>query len=222
MDLAASVLNPDHIVQAGGILLVSFIIFAETGLLIGFFLPGDTLLIAAGVWAAGHHHSFPLWAVLPAVAIAAILGYELGYKIGRTAGPHLFKRKDGLFFRADYITRTQKFFSKHGGKSILLARFIAVVRTVVPIVAGAGKMDRRFFHVYNVIGGILWTFAVTLTAYWIGTRVPNLDRYLIWLLIFAMVATVGSLFAGAMRTKQSRTAFRQALLEEFNYFFRRG
>lgn len=222
MDLAANLLNPDHIVQAGGILVVALIIFAETGLLIGFFLPGDTLLIAAGIWAASHHHSFPIWAVLPAVAIAAILGYELGYKIGRAAGPRFFHRQDGLFFRADYITRTQKFFAHHGGKSILLARFIAVIRTVVPLVAGAGKMDKRFFHVYNVVGGILWTFIVTLAAYWIGQRFKHLDHYLVYLLLLAMILTVLSVLGGAMRTKKSRAAFRQSLREEYNYFFKKS
>ena len=145
MFLAASFLNPDHIVQAGGILLVALIIFAETGLLVGFFLPGDTLLIAAGIYAAAHHHQVPLWALLPAVAAASILGYEVGYKIGKAAGPRFFTRQDGLFFRQEYVTRTTDFFERHGGKSVILARFVAVVRTVVPLVAGMGKMDRKFF-----------------------------------------------------------------------------
>src|SRR4051812_26245504 len=120
MLLAAGLLNPNHIVQAGGILVISLIIFAETGLLVGFFLPGDTLLIAAGIFAAEHHHLIPLWGLLPALAVAAILGYEVGYKIGLAAGPRFFKRKDGLFFRADYITRTTGFFESHGGKSVIL------------------------------------------------------------------------------------------------------
>lgn len=222
MHLAASTLNPDHIVQAGGILVVALMIFAETGLLIGFFLPGDTLLIAAGIWAASHHHTFPIWAVLPAVAVASILGYEVGYRIGAAAGPKLFVRSDGLFFRKDYITRTRAFFAHHGGKALILARFLAVIRTVIPLVAGAGKMNRRFFHVYNVIGGILWTFGVTLAAYWVGSKVKHLDKYLVYLLVAAMVLTVASILGGALRSKKSRAAFRQAMREEWHYFFKKS
>jgi membrane-associated protein len=221
MFLAASVLNPDHIVQAGGILLVALIIFAETGLLVGFFLPGDTLLIAAGLFAAEHHHKVPLWALLPAVAIAAILGYETGYKIGLAAGPRFFKRKNGLFFRQDYVERTTDFFERHGGKAVILARFIAIIRTVVPLVAGMGRMNRGFFRLYNIIGAILWTFSVTLAAYWVGQRFKHLDKYIVDLLLLAMVLTVGAVLVEALRSKRRRAALRTALREEIHYFFKR-
>jgi membrane-associated protein len=220
MEMAASVLNPNHIVQAGGILVISLIIFAETGLLVGFFLPGDTLLVAAGVFSAEHHHLIPLWGLLPAVAIAAILGYEVGYKIGLAAGPRFFKRKDGLFFRADYVTRTNDFFKEHGGKSVVLARFVAVIRTVVPLVAGMGRMDRGFFRLYNVVGAILWTFSVTLGAYWVGKRFEHLDQYIVYLLVLAMVLTVGAVLTESLRSKRRRAALRRALREEWNYFFK--
>jgi|SRR5579862_3710695 len=222
MFLAASLLNPNHIVQAGGILVVALIIFAETGLLVGFFLPGDTLLIAAGIYAASHHHQVPLWALLPAVALASIIGYEVGYKIGRTAGPRFFIREDGLFFKQSYITKTTKFFERHGGKSIIIARFIAVVRTIVPLVAGMGKMNRRFFSLYNVVGGILWTFSVTLGAYWVGSKVQHLDKYLVDLLLLAMVGTVSVVLIGALRTRQQRVALKHALAEEWRYFFKKS
>lgn len=222
MYLAANVLNPDHIVQAGGLLLIALIIFAETGMLIGFFLPGDTLLIAAGIYAAGHHAQLSIWALLPVVALASIIGYEVGYKIGKAAGPRFFKRKNGLFFREEYVTRTTNFFERHGGKSVVLARFIAVIRTVVPLVAGMGNMNRRFFRLYNIVGGILWTFSVTLAAYWVGQRFKHLDKYLVDLLILAMVGTVVMILAGAMRTKKQRAALRAALGEEWHYFFKRS
>jgi membrane-associated protein len=222
MMLAASFLNPNHIVQAGGILAISLIIFAETGLLVGFFLPGDTLLIAAGIFAAEHHHLIPLWGLLPAVAIAAILGYEVGYSIGLAAGPRFFKRQDGLFFRAEYVTRTNDFFTRHGGKSVVLARFIAVVRTVVPLVAGMGKMDRRFFRLYNVVGAILWTFSVTLAAYWIGQRFKHLDKYIVDLLVFAMIFTVVMVLTESLRSKRRRANLKKALREEWDYFFKHG
>ena len=202
--------------------MVAIIIFSETGLLVGFFLPGDTLLIAAGIFAAEHSNLVPLWALLPSVALAAILGYETGYRIGRAAGPRFFKRKDGLFFREEYVVRTTAFFERHGGKAVILARFIAVIRTIVPLIAGMGKMNRHFFHVYNIIGGILWTFTITLAAYWVGQRFEHLDQYLVYLLLFAMILTVGAVLFESLRSKKRRSALRKAFREEIRYFLHRG
>lgn len=222
MYLAASILNPDHIVQAGGLLLIALIIFAETGLLLGFFLPGDTLLIAAGIYAAGHHNQLSIWILLPVVALASIAGYEVGYKIGKAAGPRFFNRKDGLLFRQEYVTRTTDFFERHGGKSVVLARFIAILRTFVPLVAGMGNMNRRFFRLYNVVGAVLWTFSVTLAAYWIGQRFKHLDKYLVYLLLLAMVFTVAAVFIEGLRSKKRRAALKAGLREEWNYFFNKS
>jgi membrane-associated protein len=140
-------INVDSILQGGGLLAVALIIFAECGLLLGFFLPGDTLLIAAGVFAA--QGKLPIALLLPIVAIAAIAGYQVGYLIGERAGPRVFKRKDGLLFREEYVDRAQDFFTRHGGKAILLARFIAVVRTFVPLVAGIGIIQRSGCHLMD-------------------------------------------------------------------------
>ena len=212
-------LDVNRILQSGGILVAALIIFAETGLLIGFFLPGDTLLIAAGIL-AGEGKLSILW-LLPALALAAFLGYEVGYKIGAAAGPRFFKRQDGLLFREEYLNRTSHFFKKHGAKTILLIRFVAVARTIIPLMAGMGKMSRRSFRLYNVVGSILWTFSITLAAYWLGRKVPNLDKYIVYLLVFAAIVTAGGVFIEIGRSPKRRAAFKEAIKEEFRYLFRR-
>lgn len=211
-------LSVNHILQAGGILAVALIIFAECGLLVGFFLPGDTLLIAAGILAA--QGKLPLSLILPAAAIAAILGYQAGYHIGKRAGPHFFKREEGLL-RREYLVRAEKFFGQHGGKTILFARFIAVVRTVIPLVAGMGKMDKRRFLFYNIVGGVVWTVSVTLAAFWLGKRIPNLDHYIIFLVILAVVVTSGTVLIELGRSRAKRRELIDAISTEFKYLFKK-
>jgi membrane-associated protein len=213
-------LDVNQIIQTGGLLAILLIIFAETGLLLGFFLPGDTLLIAAGIFAS--QDKLPLAPLLILTPVAAALGYQMGYKIGEQAGPRLFHRDDGVLFRMEYINRTEEFIKKHGGKSILIARFIVVVRTVIPLVAGIGKMDKRKFLLFNIIGSVLWTTIIILAAYWLGNQIPNLDKYLILLVIAAMVITTGGGLIEAMRTKPRRAALKDALRDEFYYFFKRN
>jgi membrane-associated protein len=211
-------LDVNHIIQTGGLLAIALIIFAETGLLIGFFLPGDTLLIAAGIFAA--QGKLPLPILIPICAIAAFFGYRMGYLIGERAGPRIFKRKDGVLFREEYVTRTEDFLEKHGGKAILFARFIVVVRTVIPLVAGVGKMSKKKFMVYNLVGSILWTTSIILAAYWLGHKIPNLDKYIIYFVVAAMVITTGGGFIEIMRTKARRQELKNALRDEFHYFFK--
>jgi membrane-associated protein len=213
-------LDVNHIIQTGGLLAILLIIFAETGLLLGFFLPGDTLLIAAGIFAS--QNKLPLAPLLILTPIAAALGYEVAYRIGEQAGPRLFHRDDGVLFRTEYVTRTEDFIKKHGGKAILLARFIVVVRTVIPLVAGMGKMAKNKFLFFNITGSIIWTTIVILAAYWLGHKIPNLDKYLIVLVILAMVLTTGGGLLEAMRTKSRRAALKHALKDEFRYFFKRS
>jgi membrane-associated protein len=210
------------IVASGGILAIALIIFAETGLLLGFFLPGDTLLVAAGIFASQHKSQLPLVALLIIVAIAAIAGYEVGYIIGKRAGPRFFKRKDGLLFREEYVLRAEKLAEKHGGKSILIARFIAIVRTIVPLVAGMGKMPRKKFVIYNFIGGAAWTSSVILAAYWIGSRVPNIDRVVLPLILLAMIGTVGIMMWQFGSSAQKRRELKIALREEWGYLFNKN
>lgn len=215
----SSILNVDHILQTGGLLALALIIFAETGLLIGFFLPGDTLLIAAGVFAA--EGKLPLAAILPIAAVAAIAGYQVGYQVGRHAGKRLFVREDGVF-RKEYLDRTEDFFNRHGRKTVLFARFIAVVRTFIPLVAGMGKMDKRRYWFFNVIGGIVWTFSVTLAAYWLGKRFGNkLDHYILLLVVLAVVVTSGTVIVELVRSPSRRREIFEALRTELRYMFKK-
>ena len=218
---AKMIFSVDHIIQVGVTLLVALIIFAESGLLVGFFLPGDTLLIAAGILASQHKY-VNIFALFPAVLIAAIVGYQVGYQIGRKGGPRVFKRDDGLLFRADYIQRTEAFVAKHGGKTMILARFIAVVRTIVPLVAGIGKMSRSVFLFYNVVGAVIWTGIITLGAYWVGGRIDNVDKFILPIVVIGIALTVGAEVFVVLRTKSSRQQLISGLREEYRYFFKKN
>ena len=210
----------DHIIQVGGTLLVASIIFAECGLLVGFFLPGDTLLIAAGILASQHKY-VNIYFLLPAVLLAAIIGYQVGYQIGARGGPRVFRRKDGILFRKDYIPRTERFVTHHGGKTMILARFIAVVRTLVPLVAGIGKMNKHKFLFYNVLGAAVWTGSITLGSYWIGSRISNVDKLIIPIVMVGVVLTAGAEFWFVLRNQSSRRQLVAGLREEYNYFFKK-
>jgi membrane-associated protein len=214
------IFSVNHILQAGGLLALGLIIFAESGLLVGFFLPGDTLLIAAGIFAA--EHKLNIYFLVPIVILAAIIGYQVGYQIGLRGGPRIFKRKDGLLFRADYIPRTEAFVKRHGGKTMILARFIAVVRTIVPLIAGIGKMSQGIFFFYNVVGAVIWAGSLTLASFWVGGRVNNVDKYILPVVVVGIVLTVGIEFWVVLRTKSARRQLINGLREEYRYFFKRN
>jgi membrane protein DedA with SNARE-associated domain len=150
------------------LLLVMAIVFAESGLLIGFFLPGDSLLFLAGAFVASGVFGLPLWLLMLGVAIAAIAGDQVGYLIGRRLGPRVFSRPDSRLFSRSHAEAAQRFFDGHGSKAVILARFVPVVRTFVPVVAGIGRMPRRRFTAYNVIGGITWSVGILAAGYWFG------------------------------------------------------
>lgn len=166
--------NVDTIVQAVGYPGLFAAIFAETGLLIGFFLPGDTLLIAAGVLAQRGH--FDIGIVIGVTIAGAILGDATGYIIGRRAGPLLFQKDEGRFFPKKRLVQAKHFFDRHGGKTIFVARFIGYVRTAAPTVAGAAEMPAPAFFAYNIAGGIAWVFALALGSYYAGGLIENLER----------------------------------------------
>ncbi|OAI40566.1 hypothetical protein AYO38_05690 [bacterium SCGC AG-212-C10] len=164
------------------------IIFAETGLLIGFFLPGDSLLITAGLVAQRGHLN--IWILIPLLIVAAIAGDATGFQIGKQMGPKLFRRDDSRFFKKHHLLRAQEFYEKHGGKTIVLARFLALVRTFAPTVAGAAKMPYPKFALYNVFGGVLWVVSMLLTGYWVGSKVPNLEVFFLGLLAVVVGVSV--------------------------------
>ena len=181
-------LDPQHLIQSGGILIVSLIVFAESGLLVGFFLPGDTLLFAAGLAASNGTISLPI--LIIAVVLAAIIGDNVGYTIGRRMGPALFKKEDGVLFRKEYIETAEKFYAKHGGKTIIAARFTPIVRTFAPVVAGASRMPHRRFLLFNVIGGVIWGAGVILLGYFVGNKVPGLDKYMELVILGVVAASI--------------------------------
>ncbi len=194
----------EHIVASGGILIVAAIVFAESGLLVGFFLPGDTLLFSAGLLASQGSPSLPL--LLLFTSIAAIVGDNVGYSIGRRAGPRIFKKDDGILFHKDHLIKAEKFYEKHGGKAITIARFVPVVRTFAPVVAGAGKMSRQRFMFFNIIGGVLWVFSMTLLGYWLGGKIPGLSNYIEYVLIGIIVLSLGGSLLHIIRDEKTRKA----------------
>lgn len=185
--------NLEHLIASGGILLVAAIVFAESGLLVGFFLPGDTLLFSAGLLASQGY--FPVSWLIAATIFAAIIGDNVGYTIGRRTGHRIFSKKEGILFHKDNLQRAQRFYQTHGGKTITLARFVPMIRTFAPMLAGVGKMERQRFMLYNVVGAIIWGGGVTLLGYWLGERIPGLDKYIELVLLAVIVLSLsGSTF----------------------------
>lgn len=160
-------LDPTHLINTFGLIGVMAILFAECGLLVGFFLPGDSLLFTAGLLAAGGLIA-PLWVLLLLLPVAAIAGNLVGWWIGRKAGPAIFDRPDSRLFKAQYVERAHHFFERNGARTIFLARFVPVVRTFVTVMAGVARMDFRRFAVLSAIGGVVWAAGVTLLGFWLG------------------------------------------------------
>jgi len=162
------------LIEWGGLFMLTLIIFTETGLLFGFFLPGDSLLVTAGIFAAAG--ALDVVTVIALLTVAAVSGDQLGYYLGSTIGPKIFRREDSLFFHKRHAERAQRFYDRHGGKTIILARFIPIIRTFAPVVAGVGKMRYRHFVAYNVVGGVAWVWGLTLGGYLLGRSVPNIEQ----------------------------------------------
>lgn len=164
------------LVAAGGTLMVCAIVFVETGLFVGFFLPGDSLLFSAGLFAATGHLS--LAALLVFGSLCAVAGDQLGYLIGRKAGQTLYRRPDSRFFKKKHLERAHDFYEKYGGKTIVLARFMPIVRTFAPAVAGAAEMNYSKFVFYNIAGGLLWVWSMVLSGYTLGRMFPDIYNYI--------------------------------------------
>ena len=160
-------IEPDFLIETLGTLGLLAIVFVESGLLVGFFLPGDSLLFTAGLLSA--NGTLPdLWVLLVTIPLAAIAGDQVGYAIGRKAGPRIFNRPESRFFQREYVEKSEEFFAKHGARTIVLARFVPIVRTFAPVMAGVARMPYRTFVTYNVIGGVAWGWGVTTLGYFLG------------------------------------------------------
>lgn len=175
----------DELIRWGGYCVLIVIVFAETGLLAGFFLPGDSLLVTAGLISAVEG-SLNIWLLGLVLSLAAIAGDSTGYWIGYHLGPKIFNREDSLFFHKDHLLRTQRFYEKYGAKTIVIARFIPIVRTFAPTVAGVGKMEYKRFLTYNIAGGIGWVLSMTLVGYFLGHSIPDIEKKIHWVILIVI------------------------------------
>lgn len=176
------------ILQTYSYFVIFPIVFAESGLLIGFFLPGDSLLFTAGFLASQGYMN--IWILVFGCFISAVLGDSVGYSFGHKVGRRLFHKKKSWLFRPHHLEKAEKFYEKHGKKTIILARFMPVVRTFAPIVAGIAKMDYKTFVTYNIIGGLLWGVGLTLAGYFLGRAIPDVDKYLLPILAVIIVVSI--------------------------------
>ncbi|MDD2786327.1 MAG: VTT domain-containing protein [Patescibacteria group bacterium] len=180
--------NLEDLIRWGGYTVLAVIVFAESGLLIGFFLPGDSLLVTAGLLASqGYLNIWELWILLSVMAIA---GDSVGYYFGKVTGPKIFTREKSILFNKDHLLRAQAFYEKHGGKTIVLARFMPIIRTFAPIIAGVGKMPYRKFVTYNVVGGIGWVTLTLGLGYFLGRVIPDASKYLHWIIIAVIFISI--------------------------------
>lgn len=189
------------------VLLVCGIIFAETGLLIGFFLPGDSMLFTAGLLVATGTIQVNIWVLTALIIVAAIVGNQVGYLIGSKAGPALFNRPNSKLFKRENVDSAHAFFEKHGGKALILARFVPIIRTFVPVIVGVAQMGKRKFFTYNVIGAVLWGGGVTLLGYLLGDKVPwvkdNLDIIFIAIVLVSVIPIAIEVIRGVIAKRQS-------------------
>ncbi|MEU1617735.1 VTT domain-containing protein [Streptomyces sp. NPDC005722] len=199
-------LDPDYLISSAGLIGLLAIVFAESGLLIGFFLPGDSLLFTGGLLVAGGKLDYPIWLVCVLVWIAAVAGDQVGYLFGRKVGPSLFRRPDSRLFKQENVEKAHDFFERHGAKSIVLARFVPIVRTFTPVIAGVSRMNYRVFVTYNVIGGLLWGVGVTLLGYWLG-QIAFVHEHIELILIAIVLLSVVPI---AIEFLRARSASRKA------------
>jgi membrane-associated protein len=190
------------IIKVGGYLAVGGIVFAESGLLVGFFLPGDSLLFTAGFLASQGYLN--IVALIIVTFVAAVVGDTVGYLFGKKVGPKIFTRDESIFFDKQHIARAQKFYDAHGGKAVTLARFMPVVRTFAPIVAGVGQMPYRSFVFYNVLGALLWAVGLPLVGFFAGSYIPNVDKYLMPIIAGILLLSVSPAIVHLIRHKHDR------------------
>lgn len=177
-----------ELVKTAGYFGVFGIVFLESGLLIGFFFPGDSLLFTAGFLAS--QGFLDIKVLIVGCFLAAVIGDSIGYYIGKTLGPKIFSKDKSIFFHKGHLESAQKFYDKHGGKTIILARFVPVIRAFAPVVAGVGEMDYKRFVTFNLIGGVLWAIGVTSAGYYLGSLIPDVDKYLLPIVGLIVIASI--------------------------------
>lgn len=180
----------ETLIKSIGVLGVWIVVFAESGLLVGFFLPGDSLLFTAGLLASPAFKFLDLWVLLLGAWVAAIVGDNVGYEFGKRVGRRLFKKEESLLFNPKNLEKANVFYETHGGKAITIARFIPIVRTFVPIIAGISHMDHKKFTLYNFLGGTIWVWGMVLGGYFLGSIVPNVDKYILPVILLIIIGSV--------------------------------
>ena len=203
-DIARGAYSLDDLVRWGGYLVLVAIVFTETGLLIGFFLPGDSLLITAGLVAATG--ALDIWWLNAVLIVAAIVGDSVGYAIGYRAGPRIFTREQSLLFRPSHVERTRQFYARHGAKTIVIARFVPIVRTFAPVVAGVGQMEYRRFLIYNVAGGVGWVTSMTWAGYLLGQTIPNIGEHIHVVVVIVIVLSLIPIAVELYKERRRRSA----------------
>ena len=194
------------LVALGGMVMVCGIIFVETGLFVGFFLPGDSLLVTAGVVAADKASGLPLVWLLPLVTLCAITGDQLGYWIGRTMGERLYQREDSRFFKKSHVRRAHEFYEKYGSRTIILARFMPIVRTFCPPVAGAAEMSYTRYLLFDIAGGFLWVWSMILLGFTLGSTVPNIDKRIHYVIAVVIFLSLLPAIYSAWKARTRKTA----------------
>ena len=190
------------------ILGVMLVIFAETGLLIGFFLPGDSLLFTLGRFVGTGAVGVPIWVAAPLVWLAAVAGNQTGYLIGRKAGPAIFNKPDSRLFKQEYVDRTSDFFERHGGKAVTLAQFVPIVRTFTPVIAGVGKMHYRHFITFNVLGATFWAFGITWLGYFLGSFEwirENIDTMILVIVFISVAPMLASAVSKIVKSRRQKS-----------------
>jgi len=184
-------INPQWILNHGGLWLLLLIVFAETGLFFGFFLPGDSLLFVTGMTISINNHisGMNIWEVAILISIAGILGDFVGFWFGKKSGPVLFKKEDSFLFKKKHLIAAHEFYKKYGGGAIFFARFLPIIRTFAPIVAGIVKMDFKKFVFFNIIGCLTWVFVMTLSGYFLGENIPGLEKHLTLIVVIMVLVT---------------------------------
>ncbi len=203
MEFFAHLHNLEDLIRWGGSIGLFVIVFAETGLFFGFFLPGDSLLVTAGLIAA-LDPTLDIRILTGLLCAAAILGDSTGYAIGYHIGPRIFNKEDSLFFHRDHLLKAQRFYEKYGAKTIVLARFVPIVRTFAPTVAGIGRMSYTKFVFYNVAGGIAWVGSMCLSGYYLGRLIPGIDKKIHWVILIVILLSLIPLFLEWRKSRQEK------------------
>ncbi|HLT42404.1 MAG TPA: VTT domain-containing protein [Sphingobacteriaceae bacterium] len=199
--------DAEALLKSGGFYLLLFIVFAETGLFFGFFLPGDYLLFLAGLFVASGILDTNIYTLCVGLILAAVIGNFVGYVFGRRAGPMLFKREDSLLFKKKYVVVAEEFYHKYGAAALILGRFLPIIRTFAPIFAGIVRVDFKKFALYNVVGALLWVLTLTLAGYFLGKEFPQIINYIEYIVVgFIVFATGPILYAFLKRQFKHRKA----------------